>query len=104
MFSSRSLATPELFLGQLTHIIPAGASPFAIRGNCSVNSARDLVNIIAQSSAPEFFVTVHSASASRNSSRTLAGALGNHTRNPALIPNFFGSGVPEYPGMIRCPW
>ena len=32
-----------------------------------------------------------------------AGAFANHTRNPALIPNFFGSGVPEYPGILNCP-
>jgi hypothetical protein len=58
------------------------------------------VNIIAKSTAPAFFVTLQSASASRKSAPTSAGALANHTRNPALIPNFFGSGVPEYPGMI----
>ena len=34
-FSSRSVATPELFLGQLTHSIPAGASRLLMRSNSS---------------------------------------------------------------------
>src|ERR1700736_1230525 len=34
-FSFRSVAMPDVFLGQLTHSIPAGASRRAYRGNCS---------------------------------------------------------------------
>ena len=98
-FSSRSEATPELFFGQLTHRIPAGAKSFAIGENSLANSARDLVNIMAKSSAPSRFI-LHSASGACNSARTSAGAFDNQTRNPALMPNFVGSGVPEYPGIL----
>src|SRR6202167_2633302 len=42
VFSSTSEARPELFFGQLTHNIPAGASSFASRENSRTNSARDL--------------------------------------------------------------
>jgi hypothetical protein len=99
-FSSTSVATPELFFGQLTHNIPAGASLFAIRENSLANSVRDFVNIIAKSSESESFTTLHSANASRNSAHTSAGVFAILTRNPVLIPNFFGSGVPEYPGIL----
>src|SRR5437588_11199394 len=99
-FSSTSVATPELFLGQLTHSIPAVASPFARRENSGESSARDLVKNITKSSG--LFGTLntsHADIASPNSVRTSAGALTRHIRNPFLIPNFFGSGVPEYPGI-----
>src|ERR1700722_15315547 len=50
MFSFRSVTTPELFLGQLTHNIPAGASSLLIRLKSLANSAFDFVNTIAKSS------------------------------------------------------
>ena len=100
-FPSKSVATPELFLGQPTHNIPAGANAFAIRENSRTNSARDLVNTITKSSAFPCFTTTHPAKASRNSAHTSAGAFANCARNPALIPNFFGRGVPEYPGIVN---
>src|ERR1700729_1401583 len=98
-FSSRSVVTPELFFGQLTHNIPAGASAFASRENSFVNSRCDLVNSITKSSASPCLTMLHSDNAWDNSARTSAGAFANCARNPALIPNFFGSGVPEYPGI-----
>jgi hypothetical protein len=98
-FSSRSVVTPELFFGQLTHNIPAGASTFASRENSFVNSACDLVNTITKSSESPCLTMLHSDNAGDNSARTSAGAFANCARNPALIPNFFGSGVPEYPGI-----
>jgi hypothetical protein len=97
--SVRSVATPELFLGQLTHSIPAGASSFAMQANSFVNSVRDFVNNMEKSRALGGFGVVHLASASRSSSRTSAGWFTKCTRKFALIPNFCGSGVPEYPGM-----
>src|SRR5450631_1169729 len=38
-FSFRSVTTPEVFLGQLTHSIPAGAKRRENLGNCSFMSA-----------------------------------------------------------------
>src|ERR1700683_3825858 len=100
-FSSKSEATPELFFGQLTHNMPDGASSFVNRENSSANSARDFVNSITKSSiSPGFVFIPHSAKASRNSARTSAGAFAKRTRKPGLIPNFFGRGVPEYPGIL----
>jgi hypothetical protein len=100
-FSSRSEATPELFFGQLTQNMPAGASSFVNRENSSANSARDLLKSMAKSSmSPGFVFILHPANASRNSARTSAGAFAKRTRKPGLMPNFFGSGVPEYPGIL----
>jgi hypothetical protein len=101
IFPSKSVAIPELFFGQLTHNMPAGARSLDILENSLINSARDLEKIIAKSSVSRCscFTISHSAIASCNVARTSAGALANCTRNPALIPNFFGSGVPEYPGV-----
>src|SRR5215467_953351 len=50
IFSSRSVTTPELFLGQLTHSIPAGPSCLLRRLNSLVSSASDFVNSITKSS------------------------------------------------------
>jgi hypothetical protein len=102
-FSVRSVATPELFFGQHAHSIPAGASVLASFGNCLDNSLRDLVNSMAKSIVSEFFLssffTSQAARGSRNSFRTSAGACNKCARKPGLIPNFFESGVPEYPGI-----
>lgn len=105
--SLRSVTTPELFFGQLTHNIPAGASAFEIRRNSFSSSAADLLNNMAKSSAPAWpplaeslcDSTRQSASASLNSARTSSGAFTKKMRKPGLMPSFFGSGVPEYPGM-----
>jgi hypothetical protein len=100
MFSLRSVVTPELFLGQLTHNIPAGASSLLIRLHSFVSGAFDFVNTIAKSSGVFLLSVVsHPASSVFNSAHTSGGGSVRHTRNPGLIPNFFGSGVPEYPGM-----
>jgi hypothetical protein len=100
MFSSTSVATPELFFGQLTHSIPAVDSSLAKPENSVESSARDFVKNMRKSSGPQGSLnTSHADIASRNSRRTSAGALSREMRNPLLIPNFFGSGVPEYPGM-----
>src|SRR5215471_15383834 len=100
MFSSRSVVTPDDFLGHDTHNIPAGASCFAVREKCFFKSAWLLVKSIAKSSG-HFGSgdTSHARSASRNSERTSAGNSMNVTRNFSLMPNFLGRGVPEYPAM-----
>ena len=60
----------------------------------------DFVNSIAKSSRPLPLLTLsHPAIADFNSARTSSGTSTSQTRKPALIPSFFGSGVPEYPGM-----
>src|SRR5882757_6268190 len=51
------------------------------------------------SGADRSLVMRHSASASRSSDRTSGGMPIKATRWPALMPSFFGNGVPEYPGM-----
>jgi hypothetical protein len=48
-FSSRSLATPELFFGQLIHNMPAGANRFFKCANCFFKSARVLTHTSAKS-------------------------------------------------------
>jgi hypothetical protein len=45
---------------------------------------------------------LQSANSFASSDRTSAGARTSNTRNPGLIPNFLGSGVPEYPGIVFC--
>jgi hypothetical protein len=87
-------------LGQLTHSIPAGASSLLIRVNSFASSALDFVKNIAKSSGAFSPRTLsHPASAAFNSALTLDGASTSQTCAPGFIPSFFGSGVPEYPGM-----
>src|ERR1035438_6583987 len=101
LFSSTSVATPELLLGQLTHSIPGGASNLQIRLKSFVSCTFDFVKTMAKSSPAFPSLTVsHPASAVLNSASTSGGASTRQTRAPGLIPNFFGSGVPEYPGML----
>src|SRR5580700_9385119 len=50
VFSSTSVATPELFLGQLTHSMPAGASSSLLRLNSLQRTVFDFVNSMAKSS------------------------------------------------------
>ncbi|MGC1373840.1 MAG: hypothetical protein WA824_17030 [Candidatus Sulfotelmatobacter sp.] len=66
-FSVKSVATPELFFGQLTHNIPAGASSLANWENCFDNCVRDFVNSMAKSITSGFFGSVHGTKASRSS-------------------------------------
>ncbi len=66
-FSSTSVATPEVFLGQLTHSIPAEASCSATRANSLVNAPFDFVNIIAKSIGPRL-ETSHFANSACNRS------------------------------------
>jgi hypothetical protein len=99
IFSSRSLETPELFFGQLIQSIPAGFKTRASAPNCFLNSACELVKNRAKSSEPPGLVSSHWESADRSSVRTSVGAFVRRTRNPGLMPSFFGRGVPEYPGM-----
>jgi len=97
MFSSRSVATPELFLGQPTQSIPAGTSSLLMRLNSRASADSDFVKIIAKSSGVFPRPTIlQPASSALKSALTSGGASTRHTRNPALIPSFFGSGVPEY--------
>src|ERR1700722_11882883 len=103
--SSTSVGTPELFLGQLTQSIPAGASCLLNRLNSFVNSVFDFVNSMAKSSGDfsprtALLEIVQFVSAVFNSASASDGAPANATRNPSLIPSFLGSGVPEYPGMV----
>ena len=88
MFSSRSVVTAEVFLGQLTHNIPAGASCSENRAKSFVNARFDFVNTIAKSIGP-CLGTSHFASSAWRSARTSAGASMRRTRNPSLIPQFF---------------
>src|SRR5579863_10314326 len=98
--SSRSVLTPEDFFGQLTHNIPAGANFLAKGGKRFSSSARLRTKIMAKSNGPSLlFATEQSDRAVFNSLCTSAGKSEKATRNPGLIPSFFGKGVPEYPGM-----
>src|SRR5208283_1388609 len=55
LFSSKSVATPELFFGQLAHSIPAGASFSDSREKSFSSGALALLKIIAKSStSPRF--------------------------------------------------
>ena len=116
-FSVTSVFTPELFFGQLTHSIPAGARRWPTGQNFFSNSSFDLAKIMAKSSAffpgADAFVRPpglgpgicreaisHPASAAFNSSMTSDGASTSNTRTPSLMPSFLASGVPEYPGKL----
>src|ERR1700721_251798 len=100
IFSVTLVATPELFFGQLTQNIPAGESNFATRLNSDSNSFCVLVNVMAKSTSAASFERIsHFASSDFSSFFTSGALLTRRTRKPSLIPNFFGSGVPEYPGM-----
>src|ERR1700744_2399646 len=102
MFSPISVGPPEFFFGQPTQNIPAGVSDFVARANSFFNSAFDFVKTMAKSredlSLPLLSIS-QSANEERSSERTSSGKLRKCVRKPALIPSFFGSGVPEYPGM-----
>jgi hypothetical protein len=79
--------------------MPAGVSWRVIRLNSLVNAAFDLVNIMAKSNGVLPFPSLQAPSAALSSSCTSVGASVKDTQNPGLIPSFFGSGVPEYPGI-----
>src|SRR5450631_4793819 len=68
IFSFRSVATPELFLGQLTQKIPAGASSFEIRLNSFASAAFDSVKNMAKSSRSVPSLTISQAASSAFSS------------------------------------
>jgi len=94
------VATPDDFFGHEIHNMPAGARASAARFMSRSNSARDFENREMKSrGAAAAFATRHFASASLSSVQTSAGMPIRATRYPSLMPNFFGSGVPEYPGM-----
>lgn len=99
-FSVRSVATPELFFGHEIQSMPAGASAFAARVSSTSRTARDFAKRkIKSRSLSDTGERSHFASASLSSDFTSAGICSKATRNPSLMPNFFGRGVPEYPGM-----
>jgi hypothetical protein len=101
-FPVRSVATPDACFGHEIHNIPAGASALAQRLISRSRSTRSLQNRWMKSNGPvRSFTMRHSARASRSSDRTSLGIPISAARNPALIPSFFGSGVPEYPGIAR---
>src|SRR5579862_468586 len=50
--------------------------------------------------AREFWTTLQFFRAAANSARTSFGASTRRTTKPSLMPSFFGSGVPEYPGIF----
>src|SRR5690349_4585390 len=100
LFSSRSVASPELFLGQETHSIPAGASLFDHCGNFFLRSDWLLLGSNTKSRAVlTELASWHSVSAVLSSDFTSGGRSGRATLKPGLIPSFFGSGVPEYPAI-----
>src|SRR6476660_9746026 len=102
MFSFRSVGTPEDFFGQLIQSIPAGASCRVMRLNSLVSAAPDFVKTMAKSREVLLSSAIwHLSKNGFNSAITSTGASVRETRYPSLIPSFFGSGVPEYPGMRR---
>src|SRR5208282_4011379 len=103
-FSVRSVETPELFLGQEIHSIPAGASAFAAAGNSSSSAARDLVNRKMKSKSLFLLArdcSRHFSSAPLISTLTSSGRCRRATRKSSLMPSFFASGVPEYPAIAK---
>src|SRR5579863_1494633 len=71
-----------------------------ICSNLSDKSSSDFVNAIAKSTGfLESRAISQSARVGFNSARTSGGAFIRQTRNPGLMPSFFGSGVPEYLGI-----
>src|SRR5262249_9224143 len=100
MVSLRAVGTLELFLGQPTQSIPAGARFSVTRPNSLFNAAPDLVKSIAKSIGvfPDLTILQFS-SEGFNSAITSDGASIKETRKPSLMPSFLGRCVPEYPGM-----
>jgi hypothetical protein len=104
IFSVRSVTTPELFFGQEIHNIPAGARDFAARGRSDSSSALELAKRKMKSRFLSQRCWIrHFASGSRSSFFTSSGTRNRAARKFSWIPNFFSSGVPEYPGMAACP-
>jgi hypothetical protein len=100
LFSSTSVATPEVFLGQETQSMPAGESlldhfkNFFFRSDWLVLGSRTKSSGVrpADPSSQSFNAAFSSALTSR-------GTSGRATLKPGLIPSFLGKGVPEYPAM-----
>jgi hypothetical protein len=99
-FSVRSVATPELFFGQAIQSIPAGAKQFAAAATRIASPVCDFANRKTKSrSLAEGFSVRHFLNSSLSSVFTSAATSISAMRKPSFIPNFFASGVPEYPGI-----
>src|SRR5688572_30093083 len=102
--NERSVATPELFLGHATQIIPLLPSFFASFSKSRSSERSVSTNRRTISSGFVTRVTISALEGSAPNSRTKSfGGLINAMREPSLIPSFFGNGVPEYPDMIAVP-
>src|SRR5207302_534659 len=91
LFSSRSLTTPELFLGHATHNMPAGSSLLLHGGKLFFRSAWVLTKSKTKSGG--------SCSAISHRAIASGGMPGRAIRVRSLIPSFLGRGVREYPTM-----
>jgi glutamate/tyrosine decarboxylase-like PLP-dependent enzyme len=99
--SSRSVATPDAFLGQAIHKLPAGASLAAAGAKRRSRSAADCGNSTMTSSSFRRRPPATATPSGRGSSqrRISSGAEASATRAPGLMHSFCASGVPEYPAM-----
>ena len=101
-FSLRSVAIPDDFFGQQIHRPPAAFSFLDKRSKLVSSVFRSTQKSKMTSKGP---LPVDSAAIpERCSSPNFSGAFTKQTRAPGEIPSFFGSGVPEYPTMLRTPF
>src|SRR5438132_4082265 len=99
LFSSRSLTTPELFLGHATHNMPAGSSLLLHGGKLFFRSAWVLTKSKTKSGGSCSAIS-HRAIASFSSAFTSGGMPGRAIRVRSLLPSFLGRGVSEYQPML----
>ena len=93
---SMSVATFDAFFGHATQRRPAVSSAAAIRSNQRIISACSVANSTPTSSGFASFARSAAPSGMGVSSRSNpSGGLTRKTREPSLMPSFFGSGVPE---------
>ena len=103
--SVRSVTTPEVFFGHAIHSIPAGASAFAAGHSSSssplprLGKEEDEIEIVNAGCSQTLDAAF--ANSPRSSVFTSSGTCSRAMRKSSLMPNFFASGVPEYPGINR---
>ena len=93
---SRSVATPEAFLGQATQIPPSAPIAPAAAGNRLASRAREVTNSTTTSTGPRAArrSSTPPGSGSSNPGKS-SGASSRASADPSLIPSLRCSGVPE---------
>src|SRR5439155_7802275 len=97
--SVTSVATPELFFGQDTHIIPAGSIANRIDSSLAFNVDLDDANkcIKVTPLLTRFAHFTECSAGSCSSARYFSDTPSTYAVIPSLYPSFFQRGVPEYP-------